>query len=154
MTDTADVPSTSICLVLYPDGEAGEVVKPVEFKRDERGEGSIDDAAAALLGIDSDKVRCMQVPHIEKKLGLTLHFYFDLQGVEHGLPHNTNATQLYLIASLPDEPPDVVPASIHGPVLLSATDFKTEEYIDMTLGHWDQLKSMCLDVQPNAQFQT
>ncbi|KAJ9515563.1 hypothetical protein QJQ45_021677, partial [Haematococcus lacustris] len=113
--------------------------------------GSIDDAAAALLGIDSDKVRCMQVPHIEKKLGFTLHFYFDLQGVEHGLPHNTNATQLYLIASLPDEPPDVVPASIHGPVLLSATDFKTEEYIDMTLGHWDQLKSMCLDVQPNAQ---
>lgn len=27
--------------------------------------------------------------------------YIDLQGVEHKLPHNTNATQLYLIAHLP-----------------------------------------------------
>lgn len=30
-----------------------------------------------------------------------LHLFLDLQGVEHGLPHNTNATQLWLIANLP-----------------------------------------------------
>jgi hypothetical protein len=32
-----------------------------------------------------------------------LHAYIDLQGLEHGLPHNTNATQLWLVANLPEE---------------------------------------------------
>lgn len=50
-----------------------------------------------------------------------------------------------------DEPPQVYPASIHGPVLLSAENFKTEEYADLTLDDWAKIKSMCRAVQPNAQ---
>lgn len=38
-----------------------------------RPAGSIDDAAAEVLGIKGERVRCFSVPHMEKKLGYTLH---------------------------------------------------------------------------------
>jgi hypothetical protein len=110
--------------------------------------------------------------------------YLDLQGLEHGLPHNSNASQLYLISHLPgkadasqrhylttpamlsdsphipppttntgihaEEPPEVSPASIHGPVLLSAEDFKTECYMDLGEEDWARIKALCKAVQPNA----
>jgi len=78
--------------------------------------------------------------------------YIDLQGLDHKMAHNSNATQLYLIACLPEEPPQVSPASIHGPVLLSAENFKTEEYVDLTLEEWKKIKALCRAIQPNAQF--
>ncbi len=33
-----------------------------------------------------------------------------------------------------DEPPEVQPDSIHGPVLLTAEDFKNEEYVQVRRG--------------------
>lgn len=146
--------SDSMCLMLLPDDKEGEeMVQQVLFKRDERGEGSIDDEAAKLLGIAGERVRCFVLPGFEKKAGFSLHMYIDLQGMEHKMAHNTNATQLYLVAHLPDEPPDVSPASIHGPVLLSAENFRTEEYIDLTVAeHWAKIKAICKAIQPNAQF--
>lgn len=151
--EEVDCSSTSVCLLLTADGVEGDVeVKPVKFARDERGDGSIDDAAADLLGIHGDRVRCFHLPFGEKKLGFSLHMYIDLQGVDHKLPHNSNASQLWLISNLPEEPPHVSPSSIHGPVLLSATNFKTDEYIDMTPEHWQKIKAVCRAIQPNAQF--
>lgn len=148
--------SDSYCLLLLPDtadADSKELVSRVLFKRDERGDGSIDDAAADLLGVRGDRVRCCSLPGgFEKKLGLSLHMYIDLQGMQHGLPHNTNATQLWLIAHLPEEPPEVQPSSIHGPVLLSAEDFKTEEYANIDKELWGKIKAICRAIQPNAQF--
>lgn len=147
--------STSKCLLLSADDgeESGSaMIKQVVFERDERGEGSLDDAAADLLGIHGERVRCFSLPGFEKKLGLSLHMYIDLQGQEHGMAHNTNATQLFLIAHLPEEPPQVSPASIHGPVLLSAEAFRTEEYVDLGPEDWAKIKAICKAVQPNAQF--
>lgn len=37
----------------------------------------------------------------EKAMGWSVHLYVDLQGIEHKLDHNTNASQLWLIANLP-----------------------------------------------------
>jgi len=61
----------SYCLLLNDDDETdgAKIVKQVLFKRDERGEGSLDDSAAELLGIKGDRVRCLMIPHLEKKLG-------------------------------------------------------------------------------------
>ncbi len=40
------------------------------------------------------------------------------------LPHNTNASQFWLCANLPEEPPTVMPSSISGPALITADDIK------------------------------
>lgn len=146
--------ASSNCLLLSSDDAEGstDMIKQVLFQRDERGEGSLDDAAADLLGIHGERVRCFSLPGFEKKLGLSLHMYIDLQAREHGMAHNTNATQLFLIAHLPEEPPSVYPASIHGPVLLSAEAFPSEEYVDLGLGDWTKVKAICRAIQPNAQF--
>ncbi len=40
------------------------------------------------------------------------------------LPHNTNASQVWLAAHLPLEPPEVSPASISGPVLVTADNIR------------------------------
>jgi hypothetical protein len=46
-------------------------------------------------------------PHLptrfEAAIGWSVHMYVDLQGLEHKLDHNTNASQLWLISNLPDE---------------------------------------------------
>ena len=41
--------------------------------------GDLDAAAADLLGIKGERVRCFSVPHMEKKFGLAVHMYIDLQ---------------------------------------------------------------------------
>ena len=56
--------------------------------------------------------------------------------MDHKLAHNSNASQLWLVAHLPEEPPEVSPASIHGPVLLTAESAKTEEYVDLKMADW------------------
>jgi hypothetical protein len=35
--------------------------------------------------------------------------------------------------------------------LLSAENFKTEEYVDLTLDEWKKIKALCRAIQPNAQ---
>ncbi len=45
----------------------------------------------------------------------------------------------------------MTPASIHGPVLLSAEDFKTEEYVDLSEELWAKIRAICRAIQPNAQ---
>ena len=69
------------------------------------------------------------------------------------LDHNTNATQTWLCAHLPAEPPEVTPSSISGPVLVTADDIKSEEYVDLTLEHWAKIMAMCKELCPNALFQ-
>ncbi|KAF5825774.1 hypothetical protein DUNSADRAFT_7037, partial [Dunaliella salina] len=91
---------------------------------------------------------------IPGQTGYALHLFIDLQGVEHQLPHNTNATQLWLIANLPEEPPYVSPASISGPALLTGENFHTGNYVDMTKEDWEKIKRICKAVQPNAIFHT
>ncbi|KXZ41679.1 hypothetical protein GPECTOR_323g35 [Gonium pectorale] len=139
----------SVCLVLSAD-EAGSTVKPVVFTR------SVPDVlarAAELLGLPKEeRVRCFHLPMFEKAMGWSVHMYLDLDAVEHKLDHNTNATQLWLIANLPHEPPEVQPDSIHGPVLLTAENFKDEEYVQLDEKEWQKLVDKCREVQPNAQF--
>lgn len=74
-----------------------------------------------MLGIHSRRIRCIHLPSFEHH-GYSLHMYLDLEGVKHGLPHNTNATQLFLIAQLPQEPPDFWPDSINGPAMITAEE--------------------------------
>jgi hypothetical protein len=79
----------------------------------------------------------------DKKMNMALHLYIDLQAEQHKLPHNTNASQLWLAAHLPQEPPEVSPSSISGPVLVTADDIKTEEFVELSLDDWEKLKKLC-----------
>uniref|UniRef100_A0A7S3VP18 Uncharacterized protein n=1 Tax=Dunaliella tertiolecta TaxID=3047 RepID=A0A7S3VP18_DUNTE len=144
----------STCLMLLPDDITVGNVKPVLFRRDvdESGDRGPNEIAADLLGIHGDRVRCFSVRGFDQKLGYALHLFIDLQGVEHQLPHNTNATQFWLISNLPEEPPHVSPASINGPALLTGEDFHTGDYVDLTMEDWEKIKRICKAVQPNAMF--
>lgn len=138
----------SSVLLLTADADGAEVMTAT-FNRGE----APNEAAAALLGLPAgERVRCFHCPMFEKALGWSVHLYVDLQGIEHKLDHNTLATQLWLVANLPGEPPEVAPDSIHGPVLLTAEDCKTNELMDVTLEHWAKLVDVCKQVQPNATF--
>lgn len=70
----------------------------VHFKRD----GDIREAAARLMGLPADgsRVVCLHLPHFERH-GYSLHLYFDWNGIKAGREHNSDASQLYLIANLP-----------------------------------------------------
>eukprot|EP00201_Polytomella_parva_P007999 CAMPEP_0175052416 /NCGR_PEP_ID=MMETSP0052_2-20121109/8349_1 /TAXON_ID=51329 ORGANISM="Polytomella parva, Strain SAG 63-3" /NCGR_SAMPLE_ID=MMETSP0052_2 /ASSEMBLY_ACC=CAM_ASM_000194 /LENGTH=210 /DNA_ID=CAMNT_0016316821 /DNA_START=59 /DNA_END=691 /DNA_ORIENTATION=- len=139
----------SQCLVLTPDDKDGDI-KLVKFVRDINDiQGSV---AKTLELPASERVRCFHLPMFEKVVGWSVHMYIDLEGVNHQMAHNTNATQLWLVANLPSEPPELFPDSIHGPVLLTAEDFHTEEYVSMDRAAWLKLIHECLKVQPNAQF--
>ncbi|EFJ47622.1 hypothetical protein VOLCADRAFT_105095 [Volvox carteri f. nagariensis] len=108
---------------------------------------------AELLNLpETERVRCFHLPMFEKVLGWSVHMYLDLDAVQNGMQHNTNATQLWLIANLPNEPPEVQPDSIHGPVLLTAENFKDEEYVQLSQEEWQKIVDKCKEVQPNAQF--
>lgn len=139
----------SQCLVLEPDG-SGSAVRPVTFSR---GVPDVHAQAATLLGLpEGERVRCFHLPMFEKAIGWSVHMYIDLDAIAHKLDHNTNATQLWLIANLPNEPPEVQPDSIHGPVLLTAEDCSNEEYVPLDAAAWAKLVAHCREEQPNAQF--
>ncbi|GFR48529.1 hypothetical protein Agub_g10424 [Astrephomene gubernaculifera] len=139
----------SQCLVLDTDN-SGSGVKPVTFIRNVP---DVHAKAAELLGLpEGERVRCFHLPMFEKALGWSVHMYIDLDAIAHKMDHNTNATQLWLIANLPNEPPEVQPDSIHGPVLLTAENYKDEEYVQLGAPEWARLMEVCRDVQPNAQF--
>eukprot|EP00199_Chlamydomonas_sp_CCMP681_P003500 CAMPEP_0119101814 /NCGR_PEP_ID=MMETSP1180-20130426/761_1 /TAXON_ID=3052 ORGANISM="Chlamydomonas cf sp, Strain CCMP681" /NCGR_SAMPLE_ID=MMETSP1180 /ASSEMBLY_ACC=CAM_ASM_000741 /LENGTH=171 /DNA_ID=CAMNT_0007085991 /DNA_START=102 /DNA_END=617 /DNA_ORIENTATION=+ len=154
--DQADSES-STCLVLeaddHPDGQP--VVRQIDFARGERAAGDIGSHAADVMGIHGERVRCYMLPErtirFHDTLGAALHMYIDMQGIDHKLAHNSNATQLYLIANLPEEPPELSLSSISGPVLLSASD-KNDNYKNLTLEDWETIKKACRDVQSNALF--
>ena len=58
----------------------------VTFNRDEDGQGDIDAAAAKLMGItkNGERVRCHSLPgRFDVKMGLAMHFYMDIQAIEH-----------------------------------------------------------------------
>ncbi|GAX85582.1 hypothetical protein CEUSTIGMA_g12997.t1 [Chlamydomonas eustigma] len=142
----------SSCLRLCDD-EAGSKIEVVSFTRDEDGEGDIDAAAARVLGIPGDNVRCFSLPgSFDKRMDLAMHMYIDLQGLEKNLPHNTNASQLWLCANLPEEPPEVTPSTISGPVLITADHLRTEEFVDLTIEDWIKIKKLCKEICPNALF--
>eukprot|EP00798_Chlamydomonas_sp_ICE-L_P014179 gene14179-20146_t len=101
----SDSSSSSVCLFLESDDNGG-AVKTVVFNRADQEDGDNDVAAAHLLGVDGDRMRCFYVPHLEKKLGYAVHMYMDLSGAELKKEHNTNASQLWLAANLPNEPPE------------------------------------------------
>mmetsp|Transcript_13717 Transcript_13717/g.39752 ORF Transcript_13717/g.39752 Transcript_13717/m.39752 type:complete len:128 (-) Transcript_13717:355-738(-) len=116
--------------------------------RDEQGSGDINAAAAEVLGLrNGEHVRCFSLPgQFDNKMGMALHMYMAVDMAahsEHKMPHNTNASQLWLGAHLPQEPPEVAPSSIHGPVLITADDIKTEEFVELTMEHWEALKKLC-----------
>eukprot|EP00798_Chlamydomonas_sp_ICE-L_P021708 gene21708-28732_t len=146
--------SSSICLFLDSDDNSA-AVKLVEFDRNEREGGDMDAAAAHILGIDGEKMRCFYVPHMEKKLGYVIHLFIDLtaaehgkahitrpvtSAAEHGKAHNTNASQLWLAANLPNEPPEVSPCTINGPALGPLT----------SLHHFEKAQEPSLESLPQA----
>lgn len=139
----------SYCLLLNPDDAEGEAVKSVMFKRDT---DKLTEGAAAVLGLkDASRVRCFHLPMFDKH-GYAVHMYFDLEGTKHSLPHNTNATQLFFIANLPAEPPELQPDSIQGPVLLTAEKIPEEVFLDLGLEQWEKMKDICHSIQPVAYF--
>ncbi|PNH12252.1 hypothetical protein TSOC_000846 [Tetrabaena socialis] len=139
----------SQCLILEADG-AGSTIRPVTFSR---SVPNVHARAAELLGLpESERVRAFHFPMFEKALGWSVHMYLDLDAIKHKMDHNTNATQLWLVANLPNEPPEVQPDSIHGPVLLTAENCKDEEYVQLSEAEWQVLVAKCKEVQPNAQF--
>lgn len=147
--DSRAYKTESTCLKLFDDGDGGRV-ELVTFKRDEDGSGDTDAAAAHILGIDGERVRCHSLPGAwDKKLNLAVHLYIDLEGVQHKLPHNTNASQFWLAAHLPG---DATPEAISGPVLVTADDIKTEEFVDLTMEHWEKIKEMCKEACECAVF--
>ncbi|KAG2450748.1 hypothetical protein HYH02_004585 [Chlamydomonas schloesseri] len=136
-------------LILDADN-AGSSIRTAVFSR--QGD-DVHATAAALLNLPAgERIRCFHLPMFEKAMGWSVHMYIDLDAIAHKLDHNTNATQLWLIANLPNEPPEVQPDSIHGPVLLTAENFKDEEYVQLGEEEWAQLVAKCKEVQPNAQF--
>lgn len=139
---------------MLQDDTAGGGVQEVNFVREpSRNKGSIE-AAGELLGCQGsncDRIRCLHLPLLDK-LGYALHIYIDLEGVRHGLPHNSNATQLFLISNLPDEPPAVSPDSIQGPAILTVEMVNTQQYVDLSTADWDKLKTLCRKFQPSAMF--
>ncbi|GIL76428.1 hypothetical protein Vretimale_5975 [Volvox reticuliferus] len=90
----------SDCLILEPDN-SGSTITKVTFAR------SVPDVHARVAELlklpETERVRCFHLPMFEKVLGWSVHMYLDLDAVEHGMHHNTNATQLWLIANLPTE---------------------------------------------------
>lgn len=139
--------NSSMCLLLEEDDKGGNI-QQVQF---DRSADDVLEAAAQLMGHkECKRVRCFHLPMFDK-FGFAVHMYLDLQGVEHHHPHNTNATQLFLIANLPAEPPEVQPDSIQGPALLCAED-KNGAYIDLDLAQWQKMKEMCWKIQPSAAF--
>ncbi|GLC50183.1 hypothetical protein PLESTB_000351500 [Pleodorina starrii] len=88
----------SDCLILEPDS-SGSTITKVTFTR------SVPDVHARVAELlklpETERVRCFHLPFFEKVLGWSVHMYLDLDAVEHGMQHNTNATQLWLIANLP-----------------------------------------------------
>lgn len=54
----------------------------------------LEDAAGAL-GLPKERASTLRAYHLPlfDRLGYALHLYFDLQGLSHGLAHNSNATQ-------------------------------------------------------------
>ncbi|KAG2491364.1 hypothetical protein HYH03_010363 [Edaphochlamys debaryana] len=151
MAEEAEVEykNESKCLVLDPDN-TGSAVRQVTFTR---ATDDVHAKAADILGLpEGERVRCFHLPMFEKAMGWSVHLYIDLDAIAHKMDHNTNATQLWLIANLPNEPPEVQPDSIHGPVLLTAENFKDEEYVELGEAEWKQIVDKCREVQPNAQF--
>ena len=51
------------------------------------------ESAAGLMKLHTDRVRAYHLPGFDR-VHYALHMYFDMQGVQHKLPHNTNATQV------------------------------------------------------------
>jgi hypothetical protein len=148
--DEEDFENSSQCLLLGED-KAGGKISTVKFSREVE---DIHRAAGRLMGCKkTDNIRCFHLPMFdhEDHGSMIVHMYLDLHGIEHRQGHNTNATQMFLIANLPAEPPDVQPDSIHGPVLLTA-EHKSGEFIQLDMTTWLKMKEACWAIQPDAQF--
>lgn len=78
--------------------------------------------------------------------------YIDLEAKVKGLPHNTNATQVWLGLNLPCEPPSLLPECIHGPALITADSVPSEEFADLGLAEWAKIKEIVLCAVPAAFF--
>jgi hypothetical protein len=46
----------------------------------------------------------------------------------------------------------VTPSAISGPVLVTADNIRTEEFVDLTLDHWQGITALCKELCPNAVF--
>jgi hypothetical protein len=147
-------PNCSTCLLLGDDKAKGKIAM-VKFSRDTK---NIHRAAGRLLGFKKlGHLRCFPLPLFEKEAhgSMVVNMYLDLHAVEHhAYDHqdpNTNATQLFLVANLPDEPPELQPAEIAGPVLLTA-EYKSGGLVDLDMAQWDKIKAACWAVKAHAQF--